>query len=361
MIDNALCLIDSLFGALSNVLFPWKWRKKEVRFPLLQLDYVAIREVLNVLDPIDYIHFSKASKACRTLTAIKKPYKVTVTIRDYTVFRMGNGPVSHAIRWSTFRRKNETRVIRKFTNPVELREYYLIYSENPFDSLKEFYLYARNLMGIDIDGIVIDMDNFKGPLWEIIDWLRSTSRDFPVLSIYGKNQRQKKLQYILDNVKFKDCLNILVDTIEKLPLKIPDTIERLSIMYAPWITLNYVMRWKLSKLAFLDTNLTNQEINYFYKSWIEMESHQNLESFEINLIDPEGFIANCLRDIPYEMGPIRPGPFPAYTPVDGSFEVTRNDGLTASICVYFIGDQFVAVMYTQLALLKNNYIHDVFS
>ncbi|PIC53431.1 hypothetical protein B9Z55_003137 [Caenorhabditis nigoni] len=321
--------------------------------------HLVIRVILNAIDPVYYINFSRASKSCRTLTAIKKPYKVTVTIRDYTVFRMGNGPVSHAFRWSTFRRKNGTRVIRNLTNPVELREYYLIYSENPFGSLKEFYLYARNLMGIDIDEIVIDMDNFKGPLWDIIDWLRSTSRDFPVLSIYGKNQRQKKLQYILDNVKFKDCLNINVDTIEKLPLKIPDTIERLGIMYAPWITLNYVMQWKLSQIASLDTNLTNQDINVFYKSWIEMESHLNLESFEINLIDLEGFIANGLKDIPYKMGPIRPGPFPAYTPVDGSFEVTRNDGLTASICVYFIGDQFVAVMYTRLALLKDNPIHDV--
>ncbi|PIC53434.1 hypothetical protein B9Z55_003138 [Caenorhabditis nigoni] len=354
IIDTVLCLIACLFNELKNVLFPWKWRKKEVRFPLLDLHYVAIREVLNVLDPIDYINFSKASKACRTLTAIKKPYKVTVTIRDYTVFRMGNDPVSYAFRWNKARWRNGTRMIRSFTNPVESREYHLIHSENPFDSLKEFYLYARNLMGVDIDCILIDMNKFEGPLWEIIDWLRSTSREFPTLRIYGKNQRQGDLQYILDNVKFKD--NLEVDTIEKLPLRIPALFEKLEIIHAPWMTLVYVMRLKSSNLAFLDTNLTNEEINVFYKSWIEMESHLNLESFEINLWNPQSFIAICLRDIPYEMGPIRPTPFPAYTPVNGSFEVTRDDGLTASICIYGFGEQFVAVMITQLAHPEKNWL-----
>ncbi|CAO4362735.1 unnamed protein product [Caenorhabditis nigoni] len=356
MIDNVLCRFDSLFGALLNWPFPWKWRKKEVRFPLLDLDYVAIREVLNVLDPIDYINFSKASKSCRTLTAIKKPYEVTVAISDYTAFSMKNGSVSHTVKWSTFRRKNGTRRIQKFTNPDELREYHLIHSGNPFDSMKEFYLYAKNLMDVDIDYIEIDMNKLNGPLWEIIDWLRSTSREFPVLRVYGRNRRQEDLQYILDNVKFKDSLDIQANTIERGPLKIPDRIERLQIRNASWITLNYVMRLKLSKFSFLGTYLTNQDINVIYKSWIEMESHLNLKSFEINLTNPQSFIAIGLRDIPYEMGPPRPKPFSSYTPVEGSFEVTRNDGLTASICVYSIGLQFSAIMHTQLALPENNWL-----
>ncbi|UMM25429.1 hypothetical protein L5515_005261 [Caenorhabditis briggsae] len=65
-----------------------------------------------------------------------------------------------------------------------------------------------------------------------------------------------------------------------------------------------------------------------------MKSHQNFEYFEINLTNREDFIAVGLRDIRYRMGPTRPGSFPTYTAVEGGFEVTRNDGLTASICVF---------------------------
>ncbi|CAO4371388.1 unnamed protein product [Caenorhabditis nigoni] len=199
-------------------------------------------------------------------------------------------------------------------------------------------------MDVEVDFVVFYMDDFGGQCREIVDCLQSICQEFSVFVIHGKNQRHQELQYILDNVKFRDNLHIGVKTIEELPLRIPETLDQLSIKHGSWITLDYVMGLKMSILAFNGAYLTNQEINVFYKSWIEMESNQNLKCFEINIRDRQDFIAVALSDIPYSMGP--PIYIPDYAAVEGSFEVTRKDGLKASICVYEHGIEFGAVMFT---------------
>ncbi|ULU05738.1 hypothetical protein L3Y34_017993 [Caenorhabditis briggsae] len=93
-------------------------------------------------------------------------------------------------------------------------------------------------------------------------------------------------------------------------------------------------------------------MNFFFKSWMRMKSHNNLEHYEVNLTNPEEFIAIGLRDIPYEMGPTVPEPVCCYTAVEGSFEITRKDGQTASICVFSNGMGFSAVMTTRLPFFK---------
>ncbi|PIC39713.1 hypothetical protein B9Z55_011313 [Caenorhabditis nigoni] len=226
-------------------------------------------------------------------------------------------------------------------------EFVYRYSENPLNAMKEFYLYARSLMGVELNHVVLNMDGFGGQYREIVDWLRTDSTDCSVLRVKGNNKRLEELQYVLDMLKFKNGLKVFVNTIEKLPLRIPDHIEELGITYGSWITLEYIMSLNMRKLSFLDTHLTNQEINEFYKSWIELKCHQNLESFEINLTNREDFVAIGLRDIPYEMGPTIH--IHAYNTEGGSFEVTRNDGLTAFICVIEYQSKFIAIMYTQLS------------
>ncbi|ULU03002.1 hypothetical protein L3Y34_002527 [Caenorhabditis briggsae] len=168
--------------------------------------------------------------------------------------------------------------------------------------LKKFYLDARSVMRDEIHYVTLDMDDFKGRCREIVAWLKSCCPEVLDLAVYGKNPGQEELQYVLDTLKFTNSSYFYLDTIEDLPLEIPTTIERLRIHNRSWITLGYVMHSKMSGLAFNGTNLTNQDINVFYKSWIEMKSHQNLEFFEINLMNPEDFVAVGLKDIPYEIG-----------------------------------------------------------
>ncbi|PIC45711.1 hypothetical protein B9Z55_005641 [Caenorhabditis nigoni] len=321
------------------------------RFRLFRLDYVAIREVLNSLDPIDYINFSRASKSCKALASIKKSYQVCLTFGICPVFMIGNGINNYAVRWTKEKQKDGTRWIK--TWPDEWREYLLKYSENPLGAMKEFYMHARSLMGIDIDSVVVRMDDFEEQFREILYWLNSTFGEIPAVRVWGNNQRQEKLQYVLDNVKCKNSLKIFWKTTENLTLEIPETIKELRICYGSWITLNYLMSLKMSKFALLHTYLTNKDINFFFKSWMQMKSHKNLESFEINLTNREDFIAIGLRDIPYEMGPTIPGPYWCYTAVEGSFEITRKDGLTASICIFeSLMKECSAVMCTRLPFVR---------
>ncbi|ULU05737.1 hypothetical protein L3Y34_017992 [Caenorhabditis briggsae] len=123
-------------------------------------------------------------------------------------------------------------------------------------------MHARSSMHIDIDCLVFYMDDFGEQFWEVVYWLNSTFREIPTVRIYGNNQHEQKLQYVLDNVKYKDRLKIFVETIEQRPLEFG---------YGPWITLNYLMSLRMM------------------------------------------------------------------SGVEGSFEITRKDGLTVSICVFSSG------------------------
>ncbi|UMM17689.1 hypothetical protein L5515_014115 [Caenorhabditis briggsae] len=161
---------------------------------------------------------------------------------------------------SGFKKEDGTRTIK--TWPDESREYLTKYSENPLDAMKEFYMHARSSMHIDIDCLVFYMDDFGEQFWEVVYWLNSTFREIPTVRIYGNNQHEQKLQYVLDNVKYKDRLKIFVETIEQRPLEFG---------YGPWITLNYLMSLRMM------------------------------------------------------------------SGVEGSFEITRKDGLTVSICVFSSG------------------------
>ncbi|PIC43676.1 hypothetical protein B9Z55_004325 [Caenorhabditis nigoni] len=169
--------------------------------------------------------------------------------------------------------------------------------------MKELYLYARSLMGIEIGSLGFVMDHFNGQWREIVDGLHSTFRRIPNLQIVGEDQQQDELQYILDNVKTPSHLYIFANTIEGLPLKIPMTIEKLIIQYGSWITLDYVMSLKVRNFSLWNTNLTNEDINVIFKSWMEMKSHQNMKGFKINLTNRADFVKDGLKDIPYKMRP----------------------------------------------------------
>ncbi|PIC40228.1 hypothetical protein B9Z55_011644 [Caenorhabditis nigoni] len=327
---------------------------KKPRFPFLKLHYVAIREVLNTLDPIDYINFSKTSKSCRHLSTIKKPYKVKLVFAEFPLISFRNeNPIEYIVRWTENREEDGTREFWEYESFDNLYKY----SENSLDALKEFkefYLYVKSLMSVEIDEVAWFMSDFNELCGKDVDWLRSNAPEFPTLFVHGFRQLSIELQYILDNVKVTNILEIYVSLSlfeyneKPLPLRIPDTIEELRIVYGSWITLDFIMNLKLRRLAFRDTYLTSQEMNVFCKSWIEMKSHHSLERFEINVSNREDFIAIGLGDIPYRMGPLRPGPYPSYVPVQGSFEVTRDDGLTASICTYLFVSGFTVIMYTRL-------------
>ncbi|CAO4364030.1 unnamed protein product [Caenorhabditis nigoni] len=303
--------------------------ENRARFRFLSLHLVVIREVLNILDPFDYINFSQASNRCRKLSTIKKPYGVHFLIRNNPEVLIGNRPILYGVKWTKEKEKDGTRDDRPYPN--QYHEIRVKYSENPLDSMKELYLYARSLMGIEIGSLGFIMDHFNGQWREIVDGLHSTFRRIPSLQIKGKDQRQDELQYILDNVKHTSHLYIFANTIEGLPLNIPMTIEKVTIQYGSWITLDYVMSLKIRNFSLWNTNLTNEDINVIVKSWIEMKSHQNLEHLEINLTNRADFVQDGLKDIPYEMRPSITELNPFYAQEEEIFEVTRKDGRMATI------------------------------
>ncbi|CAO4371638.1 unnamed protein product [Caenorhabditis nigoni] len=343
-------MISTVFFLISYVFFkfwlPRRSMNKQARFPLLKLDYVAIREVLEVLDPLDHINFSKASKSCRSISTIKKPCKVELRFTEYPSFVIRNGPIDPGVTWVDDQGRYENRDTWNW--PDDTREYLIIHSETPFVALKEFFMYAQRLMDVEVHSVVVDMNLFEEGCSKVVDWLPSICRDFSALQIYGVHIYEEELQYLLDNLKFKVSLTLFVETREELPLKIPDTLENLHIQYGSWVTLDYIISLKMRKLSFRDTYLTNEEINVFFKSWIEMKSNQNLECFELNVSYPFDFVKVALRNVPNRIGPQIPGSTSYQTPLGQSHEVTRKDGLQATICFYKDEMDYVMIMHTRL-------------
>ncbi|PIC43674.1 hypothetical protein B9Z55_004323 [Caenorhabditis nigoni] len=152
------------------------------------------------------------------------------------------------------------------------------------------------------------MNYFKGQCKKVVDGLRSTFHGVPTLRVFGEDQQQDELEYILDNMNTTSSLEVNVDTMERLPLKIPETIEHLRIQFGSWITLDYVMHSKMISLVLWDTFLTNEDLNVIFKSWLELKSHQNLEYLEINLRSLEDFVEVAMKDVPYKIGNSIPTP-----------------------------------------------------
>ncbi|UMM25849.1 hypothetical protein L5515_005500 [Caenorhabditis briggsae] len=269
MISTVFSQIACLICKVLNFLNP-----PQARFPLLKLDYVAIREVLSTMHPEDYINFLKVSKSCRRLSFSKKPDDVDVIFKGCPQMKFGNGPGKYSVSW-----KKENKI--GISSCEELLGCIDCSFRNSLYFMKKFYLDARSVMSDEIHHITLDMDDFEGRCSDIVAWLNSCCPEVADLLVYGKKQRQKELQYVLDNLKFTNNSFIYLDTVEDAPLEIPNTVEGIRIRYGSWITLDYVMSLKLRKLTFNRTNLTNQDINMFLK---------------------KDFVAIGLRDIPYKMG-----------------------------------------------------------
>ncbi|CAO4371637.1 unnamed protein product [Caenorhabditis nigoni] len=242
---------------------------------------------------------------------IKQKPLILIHFAEFPLIRFCTSPIQYFVKWTANREEDGSRDFWEYQSHDILYKY----SENRTDVLKEFkeyYLYVKSLMSVEVDSVVWHMGDFNQLCRNNVDWLRSNGPEFPALSVHGSNQQQEELQYILDNLKFTKSLKIvasMIDSIENpLPLRIPDTLEELSIFHGPWITLDYIMSLKMRRLEFYHTYLTNENLNVFFKSWIEMKSHHNLERLEINLTNREDFIVIGLRDIPYRMGPMRPAP-----------------------------------------------------
>ncbi|CAP38592.1 Protein CBG21983 [Caenorhabditis briggsae] len=274
--------------------------ENRARFRFLYLDLVTIREVLNVLDPFDYVNFSRASNKCRKLSTIKISFGLLhLRITDCTKLSIGNDPIHYCLGWTAEKENDGTR--EYVTWPDQSQEIVQKHSENPLDSMKELYLYVRSLMGINIISVDLFMNSFEGQCREIVDSLRSTFDEVTILRIFGKDQRQDEIEYILDNMKHTNQLEVNVDTMDRLPLKIPETIERLQIEFGSWLTLDYMMNLKISTIVLWNTFLTNEDLNVIFKSWMEMKSYQNLEYLEMNLRNLEDCVEVAMKDIPYEI------------------------------------------------------------
>ncbi|EFO99301.1 hypothetical protein CRE_20661 [Caenorhabditis remanei] len=83
--------------------------------------------------------------------------------------------------------------------------------------------------------------------------------------------------------------------------KIPKNLKELHIDNSQWIGYERLLEIDCKSVILEKNLITNKEWNMFFKKWIAMKTHLNLEYLEIDYRDIEKFRALVLHDIPHEV------------------------------------------------------------
>ncbi|CAO4382813.1 unnamed protein product [Caenorhabditis nigoni] len=295
----------------------------------MSLPIVGIREVLSTMDPFDIFYLSQTSKRCRSFAKLKNfpSDQLLIILERHPNLLMGYEDKRYVFRMTDEKEKDGKRETSGIYEVVHF------YSDNSMEDFNKLYINVVSVMNKKIGCVSFFMNHLKGKVKESVGWVKQRFHEVERIRIHGPNVSQEEVQYVLDNVTPTFRLQIMTETIEKLPFRIEGTFEELQIENGSWITVDHAMSFNYPCVTLSGTNITNQELNKILKSWIDMKCHLNTKQLEINLMDRDNFLDTVLESIPYEIGePIVPID-PDHSLVEGGYYIKRNDGLAASIYV----------------------------
>ncbi|EGT54011.1 hypothetical protein CAEBREN_13293 [Caenorhabditis brenneri] len=294
--------------------------------PFLRFPLIVIKEVLSTMTPFELIHLSMVSK--RSQTIVKTFSKPKLRNKFNLEFRFVN---NYELSVENERMKcefiftssgyNEFSVIytdRKRFDTIQKR------TENKFDEFKKICIIVLDIFESNRKMLHYDINADTNENRVIIDMLKSKS--FESCHIYDDKGNDHDLKYLLDNLEFSKKFAIFSIRRDYVPTDLPKNVRSLSLGNARFLKLEQLMRLECTRIWLGLTNLTNNDINVFLKSWMSSESNLNLEQLEIGLLSST--TDDILLNIPNE--------FRDETRLlPSGVDIKRNDGMTARI--QFIG------------------------
>ncbi|EFO90250.1 hypothetical protein CRE_11609 [Caenorhabditis remanei] len=269
-------------------------------FPILRLPFLAIEEVIKAMDPIEIINFSmisKRTKAVTTKTTFYSKYVVYFCV-DKTL-----GIVIHRTN-KVFYTYNMTSDKRRDGKTEKLAVFK--YSKDPVQEWKHLCKHILEVFKRQtIDVLIVTMDSLVDHNASITDFLATNVKsvdDCTLFQMHDKKNVDKHTAYLLDNLQINSVLCSYVNTKnDDFNAKIPKNLKELFIENSQWIGYEKLLEINCKSVILRNDWISEEEWNMFFKKWIALETHVNLEYLELDYRRIEELRAHVLHDIPHEM------------------------------------------------------------
>uniref|UniRef100_A0A1I7TH93 F-box domain-containing protein n=1 Tax=Caenorhabditis tropicalis TaxID=1561998 RepID=A0A1I7TH93_9PELO len=319
-------------------------------FPLFHLPLVAIDHVLCMMSPFDLLDLSltstKTKKAVKDFAKLKTKFLATLFASSdspsISISRGLNQRLPVLETWSFTWTTDETKIGHK-TEDFGVSHNVTKYSENPIGDLMKWYDYIKEVLGCPFRSIYFNLETFPNQNRLIFDWLCSHQNSFGYMRIYSKDKQQSEdIKYLFNNIRRAEELSLTGDLNEDdFHVEIPEG-RNLSIQNARFINYEQLLRLKHQDIFFQYSNLTNQEINQFLKSWIACESHLDLKTIEIptqsrNIMD---FLIDIPNEVTTDPATLLKFYHRFFFTVHQAHSIHRSDGKMGSMIMTRVKDTF---------------------
>ncbi|KAF1758970.1 hypothetical protein GCK72_015430 [Caenorhabditis remanei] len=278
-------------------------------FPILRLPFLAIEEVFKAMDPIEIINFSMTSKRAKAITkkmTFYSKYAIGLGIEETMAIAInGTKNLVSCIYLLTSNERMDGKVGEYENNGFIERKVYN-YSKDPVEEWKQLCKYILDIFKRQaIDVLSMTMDVFVDQNVSIIDFLNTNVKSVNgcnVLQLEEENDVDEHAAYLLENIKVNNKFQSNLDTKNvNFDMKIPKNLKEFYIKKADWIGYDELLEIDSVRVVLGTNRISNKDWNLFFKKWMAMETHLNLELLAFAFKSLEDLRLFVLHDIPHEV------------------------------------------------------------
>ncbi|EFO84184.1 hypothetical protein CRE_16253 [Caenorhabditis remanei] len=315
-------------------------------FPILRLPYLAIEEIFKAMHPFEIINFSLISKRSKQVTKRMTFYpKYTVVLSIDKNLEIEIRGTNEKISYSYVMTSDEElgRVIKQWKKDDFFKLKIYKYSKN---TIERFQILCKYVLEVfkrqNIDILSMYMDESVDHNVSIIDFLKTNEISVDGCYLFHTDSDinvDEHAAYLLKNIKTNDLMYFFLHiNNENIDLKFPKGLKKLEMVKSQWIGYERLLEIDSAQVILGTNQFSNKDWNAFFKKWIAMEAHLNLEFLDFEFKSMEEFKEFALHDIPYEevdkavkriMKTSNDGPIE----INGGIDIRRIDGKTATFSV----------------------------
>ncbi|KAF1758963.1 hypothetical protein GCK72_015423 [Caenorhabditis remanei] len=319
-------------------------------FPILRLLFLAIEEVIKALDPIEIINFSIISKRTKGIAkqmSFFPKYSMGLFINEtLDIMFCGTGDMVSWFYAMTSDIKMDGKIEEDESDGCIIRRVFK-YSKDPVEEWKQLFKHVSEIFKKQtIDVLRITMDSFLGQNVSIIEYLKVNMKSVDLCYLFQTNyinNVDKHTAYLLDNIKIiSELTHYLYTENYDFDGKIPKYLQHLCIYNSQWIGFERLLEIDSESVVLKRNLISDEQWNVFFKKWIAMDTHLNLQYLELDYRNIEQFRALVLNDIPHEvvdLGVKRVLKIihDETKEISGGIDIRRIDGKTATFFVHYTG------------------------
>ncbi|EFO84508.1 hypothetical protein CRE_15822 [Caenorhabditis remanei] len=278
-------------------------------FPILRLPFLAIEEVFKAMHPFEIINLSMISKRAKGIAKqmrFSQKYSIDLYINKTLVIMIyGTKDLVSCTYVMTSDKKMNGKSDDEEHNGYIIRKVFK-YSKDPVEEWKLLFKYVREIFKKQsIDAVSMQMDAFPEQNVSIIDFFKANVKSVSECWLSQKDKSinvEKHTAYFLNNITINSVLfsDVYINSVN-FDGRIPKNLKELYIINSEWIGFKRLLEIDSKTVTLKKYKISNEQWNLFFKKWIAMDTHLNLEYLELDYRNIEQFRALVLHDIPHEV------------------------------------------------------------